>query len=622
MSAINLLFERPAPASPHLVFGETGVEAVPVEFTLHATLPALGFVAHVVPLVDASLAATLPALGFVAEAEYRSNTQRPTVGQTRSPQQNAQQHLTGNALPHQNSGHSPSGWEAFWHKVTGQPAGIEHHLPQVLNALPVRTQQQFQDATPAGTQAGFVHQQATRAALRQSGLFQDAQGVQPGTLFLYQDGSKTPHLRTGTFQQGRGEALLLAGMGFQRATELRAGWWQAFQDGRPPPPGIFVPVPPAPEVCYLPTAHLLFEVHGPASPHLVFFCEGRAPQPDPQQTIVVPIQRVYIVINNLALRRTSDNAIVPAFGMSLSLDVGSWTWGFSASLPAQAQALVEPQSQPVELSAWVNGTEFRVLAEQVSRERSFGQSSIRISGRGRNAALDAPYSPVQVFGNANSRTHQQLFDDVLTFNGVPLGYVIDYGLEPWSIPAGVWNHSGTYISALSALAQAAGAYLVPHPSALRFKVRHRYPINPWAWDTALPDFELPSAAITREGLAWKEKPAYNRVFVSGTEQGVLGRVTRTGTAGELLAPMVTDALITTAAAARQRGRAVLGDTGRKVEHTLRLPVLAATGILEPGTMVSYVDEGRARKGLVRSTQVEAQMPDVWQTLGVEVHENA
>lgn len=65
---------------------------------------------------------------------------------------------------------------------------------------------------------------------------------------------------------------------------------------------------------------------------------------------------------------------------------------------------------------------------------------------------------------------------------------------------------------------------------------------------------------------------------------------------------------------------MLGDTGRQIEHTLRLPVLAETGVIQPGAFIEYEDNGASRIGIVRSTQVEARMPDVWQTLGVEVHD--
>ncbi len=81
--------------------------------------------------------------------------------------------------------------------------------------------------------------------------------------------------------------------------------------------------------------------------------------------------------------------------------------------------------------------------------------------------------------------------------------------------------------------------------------------------------------------------------------------------------MVVDPLITEAAAARQRGLAVLADTGRQIEISLRLPVLAETGIIKPGAFVEYQDGTVTRLGMVRSTQVEAGLPEVWQTLGVQ-----
>jgi hypothetical protein len=101
---------------------------------------------------------------------------------------------------------------------------------------------------------------------------------------------------------------------------------------------------------------------------------------------------------------------VPVLPLSLSLNAGSWTWGFEPVLPVSAEPLVDPghASGPVELVVRVNGTAFRVLAEAISRERSFGEASVRVSGRGRNAVLAAPYAPVMTFANAEARTARQL----------------------------------------------------------------------------------------------------------------------------------------------------------------------------------------------------------------------
>ena len=328
-----------------------------------------------------------------------------------------------------------------------------------------------------------------------------------------------------------------------------------------------------------------------------------------------------MVVNNASLRRVDGNIVLPTFSMTLGLDVDSWTWRFSAALPGRALPDLEPAGtgSPVEVEATINGTVFRALVESIERSREFGTNDLRISGRGKTALLDAPYAPVMSFTNSQVRTAQQIMGDVLTFNGVSLGWSIQWGLADWSIPAGVFSHQGSYIGALNKIALAAGGYIQPHAASQSIKVLPRYPRVPWDWATVTPDFQLPADVTSRESLRWLEKAPYNRVFVSGQEVGVLGQVTRSGTAGDVLAPMVVDALITDAVAARQRGIAVLADTGRQVEVSLRLPVLSETGIITPGAFVDYQDGGVTRRGLVRSTQVQAGLPEVWQTLGVQTY---
>jgi len=48
-----------------------------------------------------------------------------------------------------------------------------------------------------------------------------------------------------------------------------------------------------------------------------------------------------------------------------------------------------------------------------------------------------------------------------------------------------------------------------------------------------------------------------------------------------------------------------------------MPVLAETGIIQPGAFVEYQDGTVTRLGIVRATHIEAGMPEVWQTLGVQ-----
>lgn len=642
---VDLLFDRPAATDADLIFG---ADYVPPrnEVTVLATLPLPVASIHFIPparldvlaalpgLTVSTLilrpsvplnvgAASLPGVVLTGEVRYVSRTQRPTVGQTAHEWQQAAQTEEGATQGQQDAAATPAGWGAVWQRAERSMHGIAHRLPPVLVAAPLQRRTGQQQATRLHGATGFLHDGATPIAQIRVGVFQNATRLRDATRFAHQDGDRAKRAGRSALWENARLLTQRQSTDFQIASRRPVGWRGRYQDAMRPPPGIsvwIVPEPPEPPRCYTPNGHLLFAALGPTSAHLLFFCENHTEPPD-GDPVIVPIRRVYLVINNVTLHRLPDGLPVPVFNLSLSLDAASWTWGFDAQLPAKAESLVAPgyASGPVELVASVNGTQFRVLAESISRERSFGGTSIRVSGRGRNAVLAAPYAPVVNFQQPQARTARQLMDDVLTLNGIPLGWNIDWGLTDWNVPAGVFVKQGTWIEALVAIASAVGGYLIPHPSDQSLRVRHRYPAAPWNWATVTPDFVLPVEAVARESLRWIEKPAYNRVFVSGQDIGVLGQVTRAGTAGDVLAPMVVDALITEAAAARQRGIAVLGDTGQQIEVSLRLPVLSETGIIEPGAFVEYQDGSVTRLGIVRSTQVEAGMPEVWQTLGVQSH---
>jgi len=643
---VDLLFDQPAATDANLVFGANYI-APSNDVTVRATLPLpvasiafillaqLDVLAELPGLTVSTLTlrpsvpinvgvASLPGVVLTGEVRYASRTQRPTVGQTAHEWQQAAQREDGAAQSQQDATATPAGWGAVWQRAGVSVHGIAHHLPPVLVAAPLQRRTGQQQAMPLHAATWFRHEDATSISPMSLAVFQNATRLRDATRFAHQDGDRGKRAGRLALWQNARPLTQRQGSDFQCASRRPVGWPGRYHDAMRPPPGISVwviPEPPAPQPCYTPSAHLLFAALAPADSHLLFVCRNHIDPPPDGEPVVVPVRRVYLVINNVTLHRLPDGLPVPVFNLSLSLDAASWTWGFDAQLPAAAENLVAPGSNggPVELLASVNGTAFRVLAESISRERVFGDASIRISGRGRNAVLAAPYAPVMTFSNTEGRTARQLMDDVLTVNGIPLGWAVDWGLTDWNVPAGAFAQQGSWIDALTAIAGAAGGYLIPHPSAQSIRVRHRYPVAPWEWSTVTPDFVLPVDAVARESLRWLEKPAYNRVFVSGQDVGVLGQVTRAGTAGDVLAPMVVDPLITEAAAARQRGIAVLADTGQQIEVSLRLPVLAETGIIEPGAFVEYQDGSVTRLGLVRSTQVEAGLPEVWQTLGVQAY---
>lgn len=622
--AVDLQFNSPASGDLNLVFGlSEGPDPTHADATIAGAFPGLAAAISVVPNTRATISGSFAGLSCSASAVYASNAARPTVGQSSATWQSAAGVQTGPQHDQQSPRPVPAGWDTFWQRTLSLPAGVDHLLPDVL--APARTAVACAHHGAAEISAGTssASQDAARVPRYATSAFENAlNAVKSAARFRHQDGDRT--IRA-LYVSDWGEGLRAIGWrwsAFQPARHQREGWDGRYQEAVPPPAGITIrpPAPSGREPCYTPDPNLLFGEQFGATTDLVFICDNYVAPPE--ATVVVPVRRVYIVLNSASLVRISDSQPIPTLSLSLSLDADSWTWGFNASLPASAQALVEPGDGPVELLASVNGVSFRLLAESLSRERTFGQASIRVSGRGRNAILDAPYAPTMTFQNSSMRTAAQLAGDALTFNGVPLGWAVEWGLTDWSVPAGAFTHLGTHISALNAIAQAAGGYVQPHPTSQSLIILPRYPSAPWSWSGVTPDFELPSAVTTRESIQWVDKPVYNRVFVSGESVGVLGQITRAGTAGDVAAQMVTDPLITHVDAARQRGLAVLADTGRIATVGLSLPVLESTGVITPGNFVRYVDGGVSRIGIVRSTAVSVgeSAREVSQQIVLETHE--
>ncbi len=411
--------------------------------------------------------------------------------------------------------------------------------------------------------------------------------------------------------------VLIFGVASPGRLGLRIPW----EDARTPLPGVSPrPVDPPVPPRYVGDTDLLFDDAFPASLHLVFGGPHRAP--GILARVIIPILRSYLVSNDVTLLRVSNSLALPALTLSLSIDADSWVWGWQASLPATVLDDVLPSGpgDPVELEATVNGVTFRLLAEKITRDRRFAQARITVSGRGIAAELGDPYAPVVSRSSNADRTAQQLMAEALTVNGVGIGWELDWQLTDWLVPAGAWSHSGSHIEAVTRLAEAAGGYVQASRHSRTLAILPRYPAPPWDWSGLTPDYALPAAATTREAVEWLEKPAYNAVYISGEGVGILGHVTRSGTAGDLLAPMVIDALNTHADVARQRGLAILSDTGAQLLLTLETPVFSGIGIYPVGSFVAFSDNAESRLGIVRSVSIQAAFPTVRQTLEIECHE--
>ncbi len=330
----------------------------------------------------------------------------------------------------------------------------------------------------------------------------------------------------------------------------------------------------------------------------------RPPQPE--------IHEVYLFMPNITLYRLPDGAEFEATSVTLSSDRDSWGWTINANLKRDTDlAIIKPISNgPVEIGCQINGHDFTFLLESYGRNRQIGNSSYTITGRSRTAWLTEPYAPKRSKALTSAYSAAALAEQELANTGFTLQWIA----TDWLIPAGAYSYESlTPIGAIKRIAEAAGYMLQSHPELQQLIVSPRYRVDPHRWTdpaTAL-DAILPADLITQEGGNFRTKPNYNRAIVTGgPEGGVIVTVTRDGTAGDILAPMITDDLITHSDAGYQRGRALIAEGGAWEEMsitTMLTPATEAPGLILPGHLVEIQDTDDTYPVIIDGASITAQM---------------
>lgn len=347
-------------------------------------------------------------------------------------------------------------------------------------------------------------------------------------------------------------------------------------------------------------------------------------QPCTGTGVVIPALRVYFVSNSVDVVRLPGRELIPVKSINLNIDADSWAWGFTAAIPYAALEMVEPTATgPTEIEITINGLTWVMLVEGFDIRREFGSSEASIRGRSSLAWLADPYAPKRSFTPTVPFTARQLAELELERAGLITGFDLDWQLPDWLVPAGAWSYESLVpVQVITRLVESVGGTLNAHPHLRRLIAKSRYPSLPWEWSNQVAHRTLPIDVVKTLSARWQEKLAFNAVFVAGERQGLVARVVRSGTAGDLLAPMIVDPLITHADAARERGRAVLADVGRQALVTLELPMLPNIGLLDPGRLIAVGESGQSWRGLIRGTTVSASWSQsliVRQTVEVERH---
>lgn len=351
------------------------------------------------------------------------------------------------------------------------------------------------------------------------------------------------------------------------------------------------------------------------------------PGPDPAEAdalpadYVLPAQSFYPVTHAVSVIDLRDGSTVDVDSMTLSTDEAAVLWTLTTTKSVGAEELFArmtlPGDPPV-LQVSIDGLLWNFLIEGVARPREFGKTGVTLTGRSVTIIAAEPYSFPENWVNQGPATAAQLVDQAQLYTGIE----VNWHLTDWLVPDKVWSFAGAPLAVAQRVAESVGAVVRSDrtESAITIEPRYRELANRWPY--IVPDVEVFIDAVLIDNYQRADKPAFNAVYVSGQQQGVVGFVTLAGTAGDRLAPLVTDLLLTDVDAARQRGEAILGSGGPQADITLTLPVL--TGGVLPGVFeVNWICRMREGTsiwyGRVKSVSVDVRLPSIKQTVVLERH---
>lgn len=611
-SPVDLLLRAHARAPLELVFGDDGAAPPVPQYTVRAA----GAVTGVRGGVRVHATATLRAEGRIsglrggARMHYDVNVDRPLAQRAAVRWQQALGAGVARAARWQQADACGAAQAVRWRD--GRATGvIAQARGQQARALSTLVRQRWQQADACGVAQAMRWQQAQPHTWGVAARWQRALAGGVDLRGAYEQARSWAVWRADRWQQGA------AGCGV--SSDRFGGWagagarmWAVrWQEARGPDPGISVrPSPPRGPRCYEPEAHMVlrFAADTPAAAlDLLFACGAGGGGSVPPALVVVVSRGVYRMLNSVELRRVDTNELLPVLGgFGMSLDMDSFTWSFSVDLLGSALSRVVPGGDglPVELELRVNGAPYRMLAQRWRRSVQFPRSVITLGGGSPNALLAAPHAPLLSFQQPAARTARQLVDDVLSINGVPLGWGVDWQLTDWPVPAGTWAHHGSWATALIDIAGSVGGYVQPHDTARTLRILPAFPHAAWNWAAVVPQFQLPAGVASIEETEAVRKPDYNAIYLHGEPGTSLFHRYKPASAADATAPMAVHPLLVHPDAAAQRAIAALSDTGRQLAQRLTLPILPETGIIKPGVYVRYTDDGGAQRlGLVRATTV-------------------
>ncbi len=307
---------------------------------------------------------------------------------------------------------------------------------------------------------------------------------------------------------------------------------------------------------------------------------------------------VYVVNNNISVKRTSDGVSVPVKNISFGIDWNSYCYSASISVVgSDAVSLIAAQ----ELEADINGHIFRFFVEQWNEQINFLGSEASASGRSLLSEMDEPTALKQAYLNNTDVSAKQQAETILENTG----WTLDWQIDDWLIKANAFSVYDTPIRAITKIISAAGSLIYDDAQDKIIHIKPRYKVKTWNLSGATPDIVVPSSVLTTVSNSITKQPVYNGVYVIGTSKnGVAEFVKRAGTNGLPTAEQVAGDLITDTVVAINRGTAELcAKNGDYYTTTITMPVMLQ--LVSLGDILEINIKGNTIKAIATAVKIMA-----------------
>lgn len=308
---------------------------------------------------------------------------------------------------------------------------------------------------------------------------------------------------------------------------------------------------------------------------------GASEQPVLNRNIPIKpqLQRTYIMQPTLDCVRVSDGQVILLSSFSYQLSRTQ----FAATGTLKFSSRIDYERAKGELlKITCNGYDFYLLVEQATINEAFSANSYSATCRGRFAELSAPYANSGHFTNTTPRTFIGLISEILqTTPWTVISNIIDY-----TVPVNAFSYQDkTPAEAVKICADAIGAMLVFDDENQTVTVSPKWPVMPWATETATCDVIINDSVILSHNKTDVVSPLYNVVQVRGEQKGVAVDVKLTNTLADTFAPDAVSPLIGTVQAARQRGSCDLANAGNKKQSVIRTKIMPDLPPIKPGMLL-------------------------------------